>query len=263
MVRERFIPYLMTTSLRKILRTLGSEYKITALKTNGVYTPGEAEGEEDAFREETEYSHLGMTVYERTRLETEIDYLGAGVDGDALTSMLDEWNIHDMSVKEMRVKIGSPEREFIEKVRRPWPKRSDGLRTDVLENLHIPMDSKWYIDFVNRGFEGDPSDYKVNSRNTWGEQWNSLNRCEVCEKPLQVHGFKQRSMNVRKHGIGSEYITGSIPRKKMPEINAWSGGSGLPQWLHENITEPSGYASPNGQYHYRLGTEDQWVLEEV
>jgi len=46
-----------------------------------------------------------------------------------------------------------------------------------------------------------------------------------------------------------------------PEINPFINV--IAKWIFHNIVKPTGLNSPNGMFNYRLGKEEQWILEGV
>lgn len=251
MSKERHVPYLATASLRKILDSLGSGCHITKLeaeaKTSDVEEK-EGEGEDS----------IGLTVYKRTTTEAVIEYQGSPIYQDKLRTKLDEMRNDDMSVDLMRVKT-KVDKKLKEHLRRPWLK-GDGSETDILEQLSLDGMEHCYVVLKNKKVDFGMSDYKVDSNRTFRDFWSELNKCNVCDKPLEAHGFKHTTLNVT--GIDFPWIRATLKKSQRPEVNAHKNV--VASWIHQNVTKPTGLVSPNGMFSYKLGTEKgKWILRGV
>jgi len=248
-VKERHVPYFATASLRKVIDSLDfRKYSITRLKAKVNHS--EVMGE-------NEYTDIGMTVTERATSEVDIDYVGGGLYLNRLESRLDAIEPHDISIDEVRIRAKADD-EIKEAIKRPWTKK-DGTETDILEQISLDGIEKCYVDFENEKVDFDWEYYNVSENRTFEEFWRGLNKCGVCGKPLEAHGFVHSTLKAK--SIDFPWIRATLKKSQRPEINPFINV--IAKWIFHNIVKPTGLNSPNGMFNYRLGKEEQWILEGV
>lgn len=244
MTRVRFIPYMMTSSLRKILDAFSDE-GITMLR--GRRKSGECV-------EENKYSNVGLTLKERGNQEIIIDWKGSPVWGDRLISKIESGSPeHDVSVDEMRLRVDIDD-EISGLMEGEWD-RKDGGKFEI-EGLS--EDDHIYIEFGNKKSDFDVDDYNVMEDKTWSEHWVDINECDVCGQVLTEHGFKHSLFEVT--SIESREVKETIPRSKRPIVDYQN--SDIASWIHNEVL-PQDLTSPNGMKKLKLDTQDEWIVESV
>lgn len=244
MTNERHIPYFATSSLRKIINALKTNQKVTVLT---------AKSSSSVVNEIRKDDKIGFTENERVTNEVTIDYKGAGIFEDRLKTRMDEAEQHDISVSEIRIKVKVDE-EIKDGIKRSWF-RGDGRETDILEKISLSDMNYCYVDFENEKIDFDMNDFHVDQQ-SFKEFWSNINKCEVCSAPLEVHGFKHTTLNVK--DIDFPWIKATLKRSQRPDIKPHVNV--IASWIYQNIVKPTELGR---MFNYRLGKEDQWILEGV
>lgn len=244
MTEEKFIPYLMTTSLRNILDGF-SDGDITMLESRR--TSGECEEEQD-------FSEVGLTVNERSNQEIIVDWQGSPLWEERLISEIESrTRAHDISVERMRLRVDA-DRDISDLMKGKWETRSG----ELFEVRDMPRNDKIYLDFTRKKPDFDINRFNVLENTTWEEHWNDINECDVCGENLCEHGFKHSLFEVTR--LQSKTIKESIPKARRPIIEFHRDN--IASWIHNNIL-PDGLTSPNGMKKLKLGTEQEWIVESV
>jgi len=247
-MKERHIPYFATASLRKLINSLGSNHDITRL---------EAKANSSVVEELRSDERIGFTENERTTNEAVIDFRGGAIHLDRVKTRLDGMEPHDMSIDRVRIKTGT-NKKLRDAIKRPWMKRN-GTETKVLEQLSLSDLEECYLEFENEKIDFEMDDYNVAEDKSFEEFWRELNECRVCGRPIEVHGFKHTTLNLK--DINFPWIRATFKRSQRPDINPYVNV--IAKWVFHKVVKPTGLASPNGMFNYRLGKEDQWILKGV
>lgn len=244
MTNERHIPYFATASLRKVINSLKQQDDITVLKAEA------RSSEEKVIRKD---SKIGFKEKERTINEIMIDYSGGSIYENRVISKLEESEQHDMGISEIRIRANA-DKEIKKAIKQPWF-RKDGRETDILEKISLADVDYCYVDFENEKVDFDWNERNVNQQ-TFKEYWSNINKCEVCSAPLEAHGFKHTTLNVK--DIDFPWIKETLKRSQRPEIKPHVNV--IASWVYQNIVKPTELGR---MFNYRLGKEDQWILEGV
>jgi len=247
-MKERHIPYFATASLRKLINSLDSKHDITRLK---------AKANSSVVKELRSDEKIGFTENERTTSEAVIDFRGGAIYLDRVKTRLDEMEPHDMSIDKVRIKMEA-DKKLKNAIKRPWTKRN-GAETKILEQLSLSGLEECYLEFENEKIDFEMDDYNVAEDKSFEKFWRELNECKVCGKPLEVHGFKHTTLNLK--DMDFPWIRATLKRSQRPNINPHVNV--IAKWVFHNAVKPTGFASPNGMFNYRLGKEDQWILRGV
>lgn len=275
---EKRIPYLGTTSLRKVIKAVRSHpNNIDITVITGCVEVGD--------RERTQHhGEVGWKVFERTITEAEIDWKGSSLWLDRVESRLDESEAHDLSVRFMRTRCKGNEKLVEALSKNKWNDKKTGNRVSIeegkpfkydtdskkaLTRIQIPADSYFYFDFKNRNPNFDITNTNVKSNLSWEKWWNRLNTCEVCGKPLPAHGFQHRTLDVVE--IQSKEIREGMNVKKEPDFNSkdkeedseFHRRNKIVKWIKNNLVDPMGFTSPKGHKLYKKDRMANWVLSEA
>lgn len=258
MTKMKFIPYLGTTSLRKVLnavKTHDKNLEITLAKGRT------KKGDETKTGEHTE---IGLTEYERSVYKAELDWYGSGLWIDRTETKLDGMVPHDLSIRKLRLRFKADEK-FVEALKGEWIRIGDGEKVTVNE---LPPDSYFYLIMKNKTpnplENGKIGNQEVEEGVSWKEWWQQNNFCEVCGDPLQAHGFKVRTLDAA--GLESRYINENVSRNQRPDFSLEflnDDRTAISRWIRNNIVKPTGLASPNGQKQYGKDKEEQWKLRNL
>lgn len=259
MAKKKFVPYLATTSLRKVIDSMKSHpLNLEITVARGYVRAGN--------RERTEFhTEVGWKEYENTTYEAELDWHGSGLWLDRVETRLDQSEAHDMSLKMLRVRFEGDE-DLVEALKGKWPKVGE---VDLSENQEatvtgLPADSYFYLVLKNRKPGFPISQVNVKENVSWAKWWKKLNICDVCGKPLPAHNFNFRTLDVV--GLESAYINDNVSRKHRPDFSSefhYDGRTDVTSWIHQQITGPTKLASPNGMKQYTREEGKQWVVESV
>lgn len=263
MASEKWIPYMMTTSLRKIIDSMRNHPNRVGIPVaRGCVETGES-------TEDQSYPEVGITITTESKTKVELDWYGSSLWLDRVETRLDEIEPHDMSVRFMRLRFKGSD-EFVDTLKGKWDRVNPDLSKGKfeIEDGVLNPNGYFYLDLRNEKPMFDINDYDVKSDVSWREYWKSLNDCEICGAPLLAHGFNRRMLEVV--GLESKEINENVRRGARPNFNAGKGKNcafllynDITSWISENIVAPTGYRSPNGRLYYRKGKEEQWVLERV
>ena len=244
MTNERHVPYFATASLRKLINSLNQKNDITVLKAEARSCEEEEIGKD---------SQIGFKEKERTINEITIDYSGGSIYKNRVISKLRESEQHDMGISKIRIRTNADE-EIKKAIKQPWL-RKDGRETDILEKISLVDLDHCYVDFENEKIDFDWNERKANQR-TFKDYWSNINKCEVCSAPLETHGFKHTTLKTK--DIDFPWIRATLKKSQRPEINPHVNV--IASWIYQNIVKPTELGR---MFNYRLGKEDQWILEGV
>jgi len=251
----RHVPYFATTSFRHLALELPDEIAVTRL------TAETKKGERNDLESD---KRLGLEIYEVTSSVVKLNYRGSGLDMLGVLEKFDSEGIHDAAIDTVRFRVDRDD-ELIDAVSQKWLTPSG--RYIPLDEANIPVKDSCYVDFVSKKVPApvweDLSIRKApeGTSKTFGDFWTELNRCEVCERPLEIHGIEHRTLNAKHHGLEIPWINHTFPKEKRPLIDTFDAS--VAKWVFHTIIKPSGLASPSGMFGQRKDREERWVTESA